>query len=205
MLNDITIATVAGTARPGNYTSRALDLVDDELREAGVRVVRVDAAELDLPFPGQEATAEARWLRDTISGAAGVVLATPEYHGSFSSMLKLIIENLGFPSDLAGKPVSLLGVAAGSIGAIKSLEQLRGVCSHVGAIPLPSSVSVAKVRDVFDDDGSCTDARVEKHVRSVGTNLLDYLERHVCPALTLEAVVRGEIDPAGLDGRALGC
>jgi NAD(P)H-dependent FMN reductase len=33
--------------------------------------------------------------------AAAIVLATPEYHGSFSSVLKLVIENLGFPSALA--------------------------------------------------------------------------------------------------------
>ena len=74
-----------------------------------------------------------------------VILATPEYHGSFAAMMKLVIENLGFPSTLAGKPVALLGVAAGRIGAIKSLEQLRSVCSHVGAIVLPGPVSVANV------------------------------------------------------------
>ena len=61
-------------------------------------------------------------------------------------MTKLVIENLGFPSVLAGKPVALVGVAAGRIGAIKSLEQLRGVCSHVGALVLPGAVSVAGVR-----------------------------------------------------------
>ena len=37
-----------------------------------------------------------------------VVLATPEYHGSFSSVMKLVIENLGFPSALQGKPVALM-------------------------------------------------------------------------------------------------
>ena len=57
-----------------------------------------------------------------IRRSTGVVLATPEYHGSFSSVMKLMIENLGFPSVLAGKSVALLGVAGGSIGAIKSLE-----------------------------------------------------------------------------------
>ena len=64
-------------------------------------------------------------------------MATPEYHGSLAAMMKLIIENLGFPSVLAGKPVALRGAAAGRIGALKSLEQLRGVCSHVGGIVVP--------------------------------------------------------------------
>jgi FMN reductase len=118
------------------------------------------------------------------------VLATPEYHGSFSSVTKLVIENLGFPSVLAGKPVALLGVAAGAIGAIKSLEQLRSVCAHVGAIALPLPVSVANVQKAFDADGRCLDPAVEKRVRGAATHLLDYLRRHVCPAITLERVLR---------------
>ena len=41
-----------------------------------------------------------------------LVLSTPEYHVSFSSVIKLVLENLGFPSVLSGKPIVLLGVAA---------------------------------------------------------------------------------------------
>ena len=105
-------------------------------------------------------------------------------------MLKLIIENLGFPSVLAGKPIALLGVAAGRIGAIKSLEQLRSVCSHVGAIVLPGPVSVARVREVFDENGTCHDPEMEKQLRGVGTNLLNYLHTSVCPQTALEEMVR---------------
>ena len=41
--------------------------------------------------------------------------------------------------------LALLGVAGGRIGAIKSLEQLRAVCAHTGAMVVPGSVSVAGV------------------------------------------------------------
>jgi chromate reductase len=103
---------------------------------------------------------------------------------------KLVIENLGFPSALAGKPVALLEVAAGRIGAIKSLEHLRGVCSHVGALVLPSVVSVAFVQKVFDANGRCLDAAVEEQVRGVATTILDYVHGYVCPRVTLERMVR---------------
>lgn len=66
--------------------------------------------------------------------------------------MKLVIENLGFPSVLSAKPVALLGVAAGTIGAIKSLEQLRSVCAHIGAIVLPLPISVPNVQKVFDKE-----------------------------------------------------
>lgn len=58
------------------------------------------------------------------------VLAPSEYPGSYSSVVKLFIENLGFPSLMSGKPVALLGVGAGQIGATKALEHLRSVCFH---------------------------------------------------------------------------
>jgi chromate reductase len=123
------------------------------------------------------------------------VLATPEYHGSFSSVMKLMIENLGFPSALAGKPVALLGVAAGAIGAIKSLEHLRSVVSHIGALALPLPISVANVQRVFDSEGHCLEPAVEKVVRAVGTNLLDYIVRHLCPRFTLERLLREGLVP----------
>ena len=133
------VVIVVGSVRPGNYTAMAAALVADELgKDPDVAVETIDPAVLELPLPGVDPKSSvARELQEKVQAASGVVLATPEYHGSFSSVMKLVIENLGFPSALRGKPVALLGVAAGSIGAIKSLEQLRGVCAHVGAIALP--------------------------------------------------------------------
>jgi chromate reductase len=187
----IHIAVVNGSVRPGNYTAMASALVVDELqRNPKVSVDVVDPSGMHLPFPGEEPTADTRRLQQTIGAATGVILVTPEYHGSFSSVMKLIIENLGFPSALAGKPVALLGVAAGSIGAIKSLEHLRGVVSHVGGIALPLPISIANVQKVFDREGHVLDATAEKMVRQVATNLTGYIERNVCPAVTLERLLR---------------
>src|SRR5439155_25971380 len=166
------IVVINGSVRPGNYTAMASAYVVDELKKnPRVAVDVVNPAEFHLPFPGTEPDSPgARRLQQLVREATGVVLVTPEYHGSFSSVMKLVIENLGFPSVLAGKPVALLGVAAGAIGAIKSLEHLRGVCSHVGAIVLPLPVSVANVQKVFDYDGRPLDPAVDKQVRSVVTN-----------------------------------
>ncbi len=186
------IAVVCGSVRPGNYTSMAVNVVVASLSaNPDVSVDVVDPSELDLPLPGlAAASGSVAELQEAIRGATAVILATPEYHGSFSSVMKLIIENLGFPSALAGKPVALLGVAGGSIGAIKSLEQLRGVCSHVGAIVLPGPVSVPHVRSAFNEDGECIDSDVEGRLQGLAENLLGYIQEHVCSRMTLEAMVR---------------
>lgn len=134
---------------------------------------------------------DAEGLRQRVGAATGVILATPEYHGSYSSVIKLVIENLGFPSGLHKKPVLCLGVAAGAIGAVKALEHLGSVVVHVGGHLLPGSVSVAHVQDVFDDDGHCTDPAVERRVRGVAAKLMEYVEEYVIPHQCMEAMVRG--------------
>ncbi len=188
----IRIVAVLGTARPENYTSKALALVIDEIgKHENIALDLIDPAAQDLPFPGTDPdSSETKALQDIVSDATGVIFSTPEYHGSFSSMAKLIIENPGFPSVLAGKPVALVGVAAGGIGARKALEHLRSVLSHIGAVVLPGPVSVAGVQQVFDDKGRCLDENIETLVRGVATNLIDYINSNICPRMALERIVR---------------
>ena len=89
----------------------------------------------------------------------------------------------------------LLGVAGGRIGAIKSLEQLRAVCAHTGAMVVPGSVSVAGVRAAFNEEGLCLDEDVEASLRGLATGLLDFVKDFVCPKYALEDKVRGEATP----------
>src|ERR1043166_2181980 len=110
------IVCISGTNRPANYTARALGIVVDELRHSQVEPVVFDARALSLAFPGYPDPGDGKRLRTAIAAAPGVILATPEYHGSFCAMTKLIIENLGFPSVLAGNPVGLVGGAPARLG-----------------------------------------------------------------------------------------
>lgn len=189
------IVTISGTSRPGNYTAKALELVNDELSKAGLEVDFFDATELELAFPGHPTTTDAKRLADAVRRAGAVVIASPEYHGSFAAMTKLIIENMGFPSALKGKPVALLGVASGRIGAIKTIEQLRAVCGHTGALVLPNPVSVAGVRQIFNEAGECSDPEVEQMVRGLAHTTMEFMRDYVCPKYELEAIVRDHSDP----------
>lgn len=194
----IKITAICGSVRPENATSKALGLVLDELAtHPDVEVTPIYLEELDLPLPGLPAPDPAALERfqKTVEDSTAVFLAAPEYHGGVSSPMKLAIDNLGFPSKLAGKPVALLGVAAGAIGAIKSLEQLRAICAHVGSLVLPGSVSVAQVHRAFDERGVCLDEKVEQQVRGAATALVDYIRGAVCPRVHMEAMARELPEP----------
>jgi multimeric flavodoxin WrbA len=91
----ISIVVINGSVRPGNYTAMAVAIVVDELQKhPKVSVEVVDPAKFNLPFPGTDPASPAtKRLQEIVRGATGVILATPEYHGSFSSVMKLVIEN----------------------------------------------------------------------------------------------------------------
>ncbi len=188
----IHIVAIKGSVRPGNYTGMALDLIVNEIeKREDATVELIDPALHNLPFPGQNTrSSDAKKIQALVSEATGIILSTPEYHGGYSSVIKLVIENMGFPSALAGKPVALLGVAGGQIGAVKSLESLRSICAHVGAIVLPGVVSVAGVEHLFDETGQCLEERAERRIRGLGLSLIEYIQKSICPGITMERMVR---------------
>lgn len=54
-------------------------------------------------------------LRVLVKSADGIVLSTPEYHGSFSGVLKNALDLMGF-EEFEGKMIGLVGVSGGQIG-----------------------------------------------------------------------------------------
>lgn len=159
-------------------TKRAMKVILDELHGCGYKVDVIDPTGFKVPALGEPFSDEIREdLANQVKNADGVIMCTPEYNGCFSYVLMAVIENLGYPSALAGKPISLLGVASGAIGAVKALEHLKGVCSHLGSLVLPGSISVAEVHNHFNDQDELTDSKVEQQIRSVPKELVNYLEK----------------------------
>lgn len=187
----ISIVIIGGSLRTDNLTAKAMALAADEIRtHKDITLDVFDPAKMNLPLPGKGTNPAMESFQNTVSKATGVILATPEYNGSYSSIIKLLIESLGYPSLLAGKPVGLIGVASGRIGAVKSLEHLSSVCIHNGAIVLPGPASVAEVHKIFDEKGRCLDEKMEQRIRSVANNLINYIRKHICPSMNLEEIVK---------------
>ena len=186
------IAVIIGSVTDYSNTKKAVQVAIDELsKHEEIVVDLIDPRELDLPFPGiKSSSTDPVKIQSIVEDATGVIIATPEYHGSYSSILKLVIENLGYPSKLAGKPIVLLGVASGDIGAIKSIESLRGVCAHIGGIILPGSASIPQVDQHFNEKGECITPKIEKRIRSISENLINFIKENICPKIALEEIVR---------------
>lgn len=175
------ILVFGGSRRPHNNTDKALAVALDELRRGAFEVVRVHLGDLDLPLPGAPSdSSDPERLRGLVAGAAGILIATPEYHGSISSTLKLAIDNLGYPSTFEGKTIAILGVAMGP-SADNALAHLRHILTHIGGEVLPDEASVGDVHKAFDEGGRCLDEEAETSIRAVAARLLARLERSQSP------------------------
>ena len=169
------VTTICGSVREGSMTLKAAKRLTEHFATRGAKTSLLCPRNVAVESLGGAFPEDYRdELHRMVTDADGIALCTPEYHGCFSSILMAVIENLGFPSILQGKPVVLLGAAAGRIGAIKALEHLRNVCSHCGAIVLPSSVSIANVHRVFQEDGSPL-PEVDQQIDHVAAELMSYL------------------------------
>lgn len=106
----------------------------------------VELRDYKLPFVTaidgpEQAAPDVRRLRAEVRAADGIILATPEYHGSFSGVLKNAIDLMGF-EEFEGKMLGLVGVSGGRMGASDALNTLRNVGRALHAWVLPQQVSI---------------------------------------------------------------
>jgi len=185
------VAILCGSLRGrGSYTRLALEVAAEEIEASGASVDLIDLEPLDLPFregagdtPDHPGT---RALKDRTTRADALLLGSPEYHNSYSGVLKNALDLLG-GDELRGKLFGLLGVGGGEMGAINTLGHLRYVVRGVGGWSLPVQVSIANAYKVFQG-GRLADAKLDARIRAFARELVRFarlygMEPRLAPGL----------------------
>jgi azobenzene reductase len=127
MIDQPRIAIISGSARVGSLTCRVLKVVEARMKERGLEPHFVCAREFDLPLfqsvASQNNVHAERW-RELVQESDGLIVGSPEYHGTFSGALKNMIDYLDFPH-IEGKPVGLIAAAGGPKAGVSTLNALR--------------------------------------------------------------------------------
>jgi FMN reductase len=177
--NRITVIGISGSFRPGSYTRLAVQLALQAAQEAGAQTQFIDLKDYQLGFcdDSSEASTDVLKLRQMVRQAQGIILGTPEYHGSFSGILKNAIDHLE-GKDLNGKIIGLIGVSGGSLGGIEALNGLRTVARSVHAWVIPQQAAIPEAWKVFDASGKMKNVNLEKRVKEVGHQVARYAALH---------------------------
>jgi len=167
------VAGLAGSLRDGSHTRAACRVALDGATQRGARTDFVDLQALDLPpfDPDRRDAGEAHELNKRVSAADALVLATPMYHGSYSSVLKTALDYCGF-DEVEDTTIGLLAVAGGGF-PITALDHLRSVCRALDAWVLPYQAAVPNAHDAFAD-GELIDPDLEDRVARLGHRTAEY-------------------------------
>jgi FMN reductase len=176
----VRIVGVSGSLRPGSVTLLALAEALRGARAGGAKAELLDLRALPLPMrdenPAEDEAPHVIRLRATIKAADGVILGTPEYHGSFSGALKNALDLLS-DAELGGKMVGLVAVAGGP-GHGATLSQLRAVMRALHAWVVPHDVVVPFATDAFGEDRRIKDARLAARLAEVGAEVARFARLH---------------------------
>ncbi len=176
------IAGICGSIRPGSYTRMALEIALRGAAECGAETQLIDLATYDVIFcDGKEDEtnypSDVFRLRKAVGAAHGILLATPEYHGGYSGILKNAMDLMGF-DEFRGKMVGLIGVAGGSLGAVNALNSLRTIGRALHAWVIPAQATVPEAWKFFDDSGNLLDDDLRERLLEVGRQVTRFAGLH---------------------------
>jgi FMN reductase len=167
----VRVLGLCGSLRPNGYTRAALSVALAGAAGAGAAAQLVDLRDYDLPLctggSDIEASPGVRRLRQRITEANGIILATPNYHGTLSGVLKNALDLMSM-SEFEGKVVGLVGVSGGRMGGAATLNTLRAIGRTLHAWVIPSEAWVYEAATAFAADGSPQDASSEQRLKEVG-------------------------------------
>ncbi len=168
----VSVVAICGSLRSGSTTHAALRIALSGAEAAGAEVALLDLREHDLVFQGS-VSQESDYppgvfaLREKVRNADGILLGSPEYHGSFSGVLKSALDLMGF-DEFEGKVIGLVGVSGGRMGARSALSMLRAVGTALRAWVVPTDASIPNASDAFDAEGNLQDTELTERLTAVG-------------------------------------
>jgi chromate reductase, NAD(P)H dehydrogenase (quinone) len=154
-------------------------------RNAGASVTFARLADFDLPiYDGDVEAARglphgASKLQELVDAHDALLIATPEYNGGYTALLKNAIDWISRPrSDgssgvalFAGKVAALVSASPGQLGGLRSQTAMRAVLDKLGMLVIPQAFALSVAHEAFDAEGQMKDHHAASAVMGIGEAL----------------------------------
>ena len=163
------IIALAGSLRSQSYNQQLAINAAEIAKDLGAEVQVLNLADFNIPFFSEDleaegTPAEVNDLKALFADSDAVLLASPEYNGSISGVLKNALDWISRPSKgaeigsaFAGKTFGLMAASPGGLGGIRGLSHTREILFNLGAIVSPGQVALGTAFQAFDDNGKLKD------------------------------------------------
>lgn len=178
----------AGSTRQQSFNRRLARVAAGLGREAGAEVTLMELADFDIPL--YNADLEARGtpadvlrLKETMDAHPAWIIASPEYNGSYTALLKNTIDWASSPvaghpvwSDgarpFAGKVVGMLSASNGGLGGLRSQSHLAPLLVNLECWLAPRAFALAQAGSAFDAHGGLVQEAHSGRVKAVVDQVL---------------------------------
>lgn len=185
------ILAFAGSLRRHSFNRRVLRSAVAGAERAGAEVTSIELRDYPMPVYSQDDQEafgfdeNALKFQRLVYEHDGLLIASPEHNGSYSAVLKNVIEWASRRNDLFkggrvfhGKVAAMMAAAPNAYGGVRSLTHLRGVLASVGVHVLPAEIAVPFVGDKFDGEGEeMTDERTREALGALGASLVEMVKK----------------------------
>lgn len=173
------IVGIGGSLRTASYSMMALELAAERVRALGADIQILDLRTMKLPFcdGGKDYSdfPDVHVLQEVVTAADGLILATPEYHGSVSGVIKNALDLMGF-TELSGKVTGLISVLGGQPNS-NALNEMRLIMRWVHAWVIPEQIAIGQAWRAFDEDGKLIDEKLAERLDEFAQSLVKNTQR----------------------------
>jgi len=176
------ILAFAGSARQDSYNKKLVRIAAEGAQAAGAEVTLIDLRDFPMPIydgdqeRGNGVPENVLQLRELMLAHQGLLIASPEYNGSISPLLKNTIDWTtrvvpGQTDGLApyrGKVAVLMSASPGGLGGLRGLTHVRDLLGNIQCIVLPEQLAVMKANEAFDADGKLINPKQHVAVEQLG-------------------------------------
>ncbi len=173
-----TILTFAGSARRDSLNKQLARIAADHATAQEAEAVFVDLADRELPlYDGdleqtQGIPANAVDLAALIDSADGLLIASPEYNGAYSPLLKNTIDWVTRVDYRAfARPIALASATPGRSGGRNGLDLLRATLENMGVPVIAEQFALPHATGVLKD-GVLWDPAANRNLDGVVSSLI---------------------------------
>ena len=160
----VRITTLAGSARQASLNKQLARILASRVDELGAIGQFVDLAGYPLPLYDGDLEAasgilqEAIALAQIVAGADGLIIASPEYNGAYSALLKNTVDWLTrVDRRLFVRPTAIVSASPGPRGGARGLRILRSTLKQMRVPLIEAELTVGEAKTALGGDVPDTD------------------------------------------------
>lgn len=187
----VKLLAFAGSTRNGSLNQALLDLAVKEARARGAEVTAIRLKDFALPIYDGDMEVEAfpqaaRDLKALFRAHHGFLIATPEYNGGVSGVLKNAIdwasrptdgENLVALSAFRGKVAGLMAASISPFGGLRGITHMRQILGTIQTMVATEQVLIPFAQNAFDETGALKEALPAQLLGGLAARVIELAER----------------------------